>query len=1022
MDSTKCFTPGHTIDRGSYVITSDTEGSPNKKPRNNAATGASAAGVRALSAQLVAFYFRAPIKAFFRTRVEVGAVLYTSYLQVLGALYEPVSRGVKRIYPPASPLYTFTAGFAAGTMQSIVAAPLDALQVRLRANDILEGQYRSMWHYGRHKLKQIGIRGIFAGWSLSFLRDAFGYGVFFSFFEYIKSQAYYSFITGYYGSLRIHDVDELFSTQSDGRGVPLIKPHYTLEPCFLMAAGVAASIAQQAIQHPLSMIQNLHVARLEYLDHQASLHPSRRQMLRLYYLAYQETYKRCRKRAKRAGGWRHWLFRGFVRDAIRQVPSTSAGLVIFELSVRARESASEKGSRRSSLSAQSVESEYSLWTDTGDLAEQLANEEDPLRVRLGEPLDREISSPSGSRARVKQLKRVHYPNESNLVTEQAEPEKTSIEIPRPPPRHISRVERLLAVIMSPSNRQTAQMHGLVGKPLLYFTSVFVSLGVFLFGYDQGVMSGIITGWYFKDYFNQPSRAAIGTVVAILEVGAFISSLLVGRIGDLIGRRRTILYGSIVFFIGGALQTFANGLAMMMVGRIVAGLGVGALSTIVPVYQSEISPPHNRGKLACIEFTGNISGYAASVWVDYFCSFIDNNYSWRLPLLCQCIMGALLGLGSLVICESPRWLLDNDYDEEGMVVIANLYGQGDLHNDKARQEYREIKMDVLLQRQEGERSYTDMFKRYRKRVFIAMSAQALAQLNGINVISYYAPLVFESAGWAGRDAILMTGINAISYLASTVPPWYLVDRWGRRPILLSGAVAMIVSLSLISYFIFIDVAATPTLTVILVMIYNAAFGASWGPIPWLYPPEILPLSIRAKGASLSTATNWAFNWLVGELTPILQAVIKWRLYLVHAFFCACSFVLVYFLYPETSGVRLEDMDTLFGDATTAMPTPASQGEHGSLMSISSPVPSLDIRRQYSQFGPENAIPGLDIDPPTINAGENAKVGQRGSRDGGGGRLEGLGGWISNMVSRHKGSSGQRLQGTQYRRLGQDDENE
>ncbi|KAE8159118.1 hypothetical protein BDV40DRAFT_291245 [Aspergillus tamarii] len=691
-------------------------------------------------------------------------------------------------------------------------------------------------------------------------------------------------------------------------------------------------------------------------------------------------------------------------------------------SIRARESASEKGSRRSSLSARSVESEYSLWTDTGDLAEQLANEEDPLRIRLEESLDREISSRLGSRTRVKQLKRVHYPNESNLLTEQAGPEKTSIEIPRPPPRHISRVERLLAVIMSPSNRQTAQMHGLVGKPLLYFTSVFVSLGVFLFGYDQGVMSGIITGWYFKDYFNQPSRAAIGTVVAILEVGAFISSLLVGRIGDLIGRRRTILYGSIVFFIGGALQTFANGLAMMMVGRIVAGLGVGALSTIVPVYQSEISPPHNRGKLACIEFTGNISGYAASVWVDYFCSFIDNNYSWRLPLLCQCIMGALLGLGSLIICESPRWLLDNDYDEEGMVVIANLYGQGDLHNDKARQEYREIKMDVLLQRQEGERSYTDMFKRYHKRVLIAMSAQALAQLNGINVISYYAPLVFESAGWAGRDAILMTGINAISYLASTVPPWYLVDRWGRRPILLSGAVAMIVSLSLISYFIFIDVAATPTLTVILVMIYNAAFGASWGPIPWLYPPEILPLSIRAKGASLSTATNWAFNWLVGELTPVLQAVIKWRLYLVHAFFCACSFVLVYFLYPETSGVRLEDMDTLFGEATTAMPTPASQGEQGSLMSVGSPVPSLDIRRQYSQFGPENAIPGLDINPPTINASENPKVGQRGSQNGGGGRLEGLGGWISNMVSRHKGSSEQRLQGTQYRRLEQDDGNE
>ena len=184
----------------------------------------------------------------------------------------------------------------------------------------------------------------------------------------------------------------------------------------------------------------------------------------------------------------------------------------------------------------------------------------------------------------------------------------------------------------------------------------------------------------------------------------------------------------------------------------------------------------------------------------------------------------------------------------------------------------------------------MFRKYYKRVFIAMSAQALAQLNGINVISYYAPLVFESAGWIGRDAILMTGINSLTYLLSTVPPWYVVDRLGRRVILLSGAVAMVISLSLISYFLYLDIRATANLVVIMVMIYNAAFGASWGPIPWLYPPEILPLSIRAKGASLSTATNWAFNWLVGELTPILQEAIKWRLYLVHAFFCAVSFVL------------------------------------------------------------------------------------------------------------------------------------
>lgn len=547
----------------------------------------------------------------------------------------------------------------------------------------------------------------------------------------------------------------------------------------------------------------------------------------------------------------------------------------------------EEGRPRTSYSSARESDDLSLWSDTGDIGDQFHNE-DPLNIEL-DALNREGHQLNGHTREPGRKRKVQFSHPTHRFTHPGIA-KEEISIPEPSQRRISKPERLLAIIMAPNDPETARTRGLVGKPLLYFTSVFVSLGVFLFGYDQGVMSGIITGPYFRDYFNQPSRAEIGTMVAILEIGAFISSLMVGRIGDMIGRRRTILYGSMVFFVGGMCQTFATGMPMMLVGRIVAGLGVGVLSTIVPVYQSEISPPHNRGKLACIEFTGNVSGYAASVWVDYFCSYIKNDYSWRIPLLMQCVMGALLGFGSLVICESPRWLLDNDHDEEGIVVIANLYGGGDILNDKARQEYREIKMNVLLERQEGERSYSDMFKRYSKRVFIAMSAQALAQLNGINVISYYAPLVFESAGWVGRDAILMTGINAISYLGSTIPPWYLVDRWGRRPILLSGAVAMIISLSLISYFIFIDIPYTPRLVVIFVMIYNAAFGYSWGPIPWLYPPEILPLSIRAKGASLSTASNWAFNWLVGEMTPILQDLIKWRLYLLHAFFCAVSFVI------------------------------------------------------------------------------------------------------------------------------------
>jgi len=153
---------------------------------------------------------------------------------------------------------------------------------------------------------------------------------------------------------------------------------------------------------------------------------------------------------------------------------------------------------------------------------------------------------------------------------------------------------------------------LVGQPLLYAISIFASLGVFLFGYDQGVMSGIITGPYFRNFFNFPTALELGTMVAVLEVGAFITSIVAGRVGDGIGRKGTLFIGALVFTVGGVVQTFTLGFWSMVIGRVISGFGVGLLSTIVPIYQSEISPPSHRGALACIEFTGNIIGYSSSV--------------------------------------------------------------------------------------------------------------------------------------------------------------------------------------------------------------------------------------------------------------------------------------------------------------------------------------------------------------------------------------------------------------------------
>ncbi|PWW74810.1 mitochondrial carrier [Tuber magnatum] len=353
-------------------IVVDGGGGSGRKPQNHLVQGTSAAGARALGAQFIAFYFRAPVKAFFRLRVDymyvprainprvqanerwslkqstpgllfhavkhhgwkfipnqvlpplianasIGTILYTSYLQALGSLYQPSSQPTKRVYPPPPFSATFQAGSAAGAIQSLVAAPLDALVVRFRVNDMLEGKYTSVWQYGKHKLHEIGLRGVFSGYTLSLLKESLGYGLFFGSFEYVKQQAYFSYLTWYYGRRRLKGHTEHVT----------IRPHYALEPIFLLLAGFSASVTQQAVQHPLAKIQDVHYGRLESIDYASKLqHTS---ALRGYAHGYEKTFAQCKKQAVKVGGWNNWLYKGFALNTLRQVPSTAAGLIVFEL-------------------------------------------------------------------------------------------------------------------------------------------------------------------------------------------------------------------------------------------------------------------------------------------------------------------------------------------------------------------------------------------------------------------------------------------------------------------------------------------------------------------------------------------------------------------------------------------------------------------------------------------------------------------------------------------------------------------
>lgn len=268
-------------------------------------------------------------------------MLYTGYLQTLSILHEPSARATKRTDPLPPPHLTFTAGFVAGSIQSLIAAPLDALQVRFQSCEMLAGKYSNMWTYAFHKILEIGPRGVFAGWSLSLLRDSLGSAVFFSTFEIVKGQAFYAFVSKWYGKFgQLDDAQQeaLRLQAREGKvSSPVIRPHYLLEPTFIALAGVAASIGQALIQYPIGRVLDVHYGRLAWIDAHPKPEPGSKGVLRtraalgVYAAAYKKTAKQCLAIARREGGVRRWLYRGFLWRTLTQVPSTSAGLIVFEV-------------------------------------------------------------------------------------------------------------------------------------------------------------------------------------------------------------------------------------------------------------------------------------------------------------------------------------------------------------------------------------------------------------------------------------------------------------------------------------------------------------------------------------------------------------------------------------------------------------------------------------------------------------------------------------------------------------------
>ena len=231
---------------------------------------------------------------------------------------------------------TLMAGAAAGAVHSTIITPLEMLQRSFRTTDITEHKYKDMWRYGLYKSQELGFRRLYAGWGLCFAKDTAGCAVFFATFEFVKSRCYKGFVEHYYGPSNSLADESMNGITTVHRDVKLGKPHYAVEPAFLMLAGIAASVIQQAIQHPLERIQDSFYKVLQSTSSDKSGRQTWRYSRRETRQAYQRTVKRIQRHAQRVHGWRRCLFKGFFWNTVRQVPSTSAGLVIFEL-VRRRQ-------------------------------------------------------------------------------------------------------------------------------------------------------------------------------------------------------------------------------------------------------------------------------------------------------------------------------------------------------------------------------------------------------------------------------------------------------------------------------------------------------------------------------------------------------------------------------------------------------------------------------------------------------------------------------------------------------------
>ncbi|PGH33319.1 hypothetical protein GX50_03872 [[Emmonsia] crescens] len=511
---------------------------------------------------------------------------------------------------------------------------------------------------------------------------------------------------------------------------------------------------------------------------------------------------------------------------------------------------------------------------------------------------------------------------------------------------------------------------------IYAIAAVAVVGGGLFGFDISSMSALISTSHYLCFFNEgpdyygvitpdnpdgrrcsgPRPSTQGGITAAMPGGSWVGALVSGYLSDILGRKKSIQVGSAFWIIGSTISAASQSIGMLIAGRFINGFAVGICSAQVPVYISELAPPSRRGRLVGAQQWAITWGILIMFYMSYGCTFIgpeNGQAAFRIPWALQMIPGVFLLIALFFMPESPRWLAKKGQWSETERIISAIHAKGDAKHPFVRAELQEIEYFVRME-QTNDTTYFDLLKpNMIFRTHVGVFTQIWSQLTGMNVMMYYITYVFAMAGLRGNTLLVSSSIQFIINVAMTVPALIWVDKWGRRPTLLVGGLLMctwmfatggimgangryvpggINGVKAVSWAVNPGPAAKAV--VACTYLFVASFAPTWGPVSWIYPPELFPLRFRGKAVALCTSANWIFNFALSYFVPPAFENIQWKTYMIFGAFCAAMTIHVFFAFPETAGKSLEAIEEIFLKGTPAWKTHVATkesiaAEHGDI---------------------------------------------------------------------------------------------